>query len=251
MSSASALFIAAIATASAADLSRPIYKAPPPPPPPVFSWTGWYVGFNVGGKWTSNNDAHIEAVGIESIGFDTGSISSAMGGGQVGYNWQPVGSLWVFGIEGDIDGQHLQDTRTLGVPTLFFLPGDSFSFESNWQASIRGRIGYAFWDRTLLYVTGGGAFTQVKLGVNLVPSAGLPFGFSATDDRTIAGGTVGGGFEWAWTNNISLGLEGRWSFYGDQDFTTGVTLVGGALQPITQHIKLDTGEVMGKINFRF
>ena len=37
-------------SAGAADLSRPVYKAPPPPIP-VFSWTGWYVGVHVGGAW--------------------------------------------------------------------------------------------------------------------------------------------------------------------------------------------------------
>jgi opacity protein-like surface antigen len=34
--------------ASAADLPR---KAPGPPPPPAYSWTGFYVGANVGGGW--------------------------------------------------------------------------------------------------------------------------------------------------------------------------------------------------------
>jgi outer membrane immunogenic protein len=34
--------------AHAADLARPVYKAPPPPPPlPVFSWTGCYVNAGI------------------------------------------------------------------------------------------------------------------------------------------------------------------------------------------------------------
>ena len=38
--------------AHSADLA---VKAPPPPPVPVFSWTGFYIGANIGGAWASNN----------------------------------------------------------------------------------------------------------------------------------------------------------------------------------------------------
>src|ERR1700710_3287570 len=42
-----------IVTASAADMA---YKAAPVPmAPAVFSWTGFYIGANVGGGWTGNN----------------------------------------------------------------------------------------------------------------------------------------------------------------------------------------------------
>jgi len=57
---------------------------------------------------------------------------------------------------------------------------------------------------------------------------------------------VGGGLEYAFTNNISLGVEGRWSFYGDQTISG---TIGGI--PVSDKISLDTDEVMGKINFRF
>src|SRR4029079_8845522 len=33
-------------SALAADL-----RTPPPPPPPVYSWTGFYIGGNLGGAW--------------------------------------------------------------------------------------------------------------------------------------------------------------------------------------------------------
>ena len=43
-------------SAVAADLRRPAYT---PPPPPVFSWTGFYIGGNIGGAWArgSVNDS--------------------------------------------------------------------------------------------------------------------------------------------------------------------------------------------------
>ena len=49
----SGLLIAApLSTASAADMAL---KAPPPPPAPIFSWTGFYVGAQVGGAWGHDN----------------------------------------------------------------------------------------------------------------------------------------------------------------------------------------------------
>jgi outer membrane immunogenic protein len=231
----SAMLIAAISTASAADLTRPMYtKAPPVAPPEVFSWTGFYIGLNVGGKWAHTDDT-IDVPGA-SFGLGSTTDSTVIGGGQIGYNWQAPGSPWVFGIEADADGQHWKTTRTIGGPLGPFIAGDTFTVESNWEASIRGRIGYA-WDRTLLYATGGAAFTEVKGGNTLVGIG------SVTDDQTLVGGTVGGGIEYAFTNNISLGVEGRWTFYGSNDFH--------GVSPVTQHIKLDTAEVLGKINFRF
>jgi outer membrane immunogenic protein len=228
----SAILIAAISSASAADLRQPMYTKAPPVAPMAFSWTGFYAGFNVGGKW-ANTDVTANVAGA-GFGLGETTDSTVIGGGQIGYNWQT--GPWVLGIEGDIDAQHWTTSRVLGAPLGPFAAGDTFNAESNWQASIRGRIGYT-WDRVMLYATGGAAFTQVKAGTTV---AGLG---AATDDQTIVGGTVGGGLEYAITNSMSLGVEGRWTFYGDNTFN------GPA--PVTQTIKLDTTEVLGKLNFHF
>ncbi len=230
----SALCIAAISSASAADL--PIYtKAPPPMAAPIFTWTGFYIGLNAGGKWADID--HTVTSGATVLTFTGDSNSSWIAGGQIGYNWQ-IGQ-WVFGVEGDADAQDFSRTRVVGTAIGPFIPGDAFTVESNWQASLRGRIGYAF-DRILLYATGGVAWTQRKATVSLVGIG------TFTNDDTVTGGTVGGGLEYAFTNNISLGVEGRWTFYGDQTFSG---TLGGI--PVQDRVSLDTAEVMGKINFRF
>ena len=227
-----ALFVAS--SASAADL-RPYTKAPPPMAPPPFSWTGFYVGLNAGGKWASVDQTLTS--GATVITATDNNASSWIAGGQVGYNWQM--GQWVLGIEGDIDAQDFSRSAVLATPIGPFIAGDAFSVESKWQASLRGRVGYAI-DRVLLYATGGVAWTQRKATVTLV---GLG---TATNDDVVTGGTVGAGIEYAIWNNISVGVEGRWSFYGDQTFSG---TIGGI--PVTDKVSLDTAEVMGKLNFRF
>ncbi len=242
----SAVFIAAISTASAADLSRPVYTKAPPAPV-LFSWTGFYVGLNAGGKWLSNTDDTLTAHGTTITLND--NDSSWIAGGQVGYNWQAPGSAWVFGVEGDIDAQDFNKSLLVATAIGPFVPGDVFSIESRWQASLRGRIGYAF-DRVLLYATGGLAFTQLKGTANLVGVG------TFTDDTTRTGATVGGGLEWAVWNNISLGIEGRYTWYGDETFNPGTVVTGAGCSavtpcPVSDTLHLNTAEVMGKINFRF
>src|ERR1700710_1108779 len=94
-----------IVTASAADMA---YKAAPiPMAPAVFSWTGFYIGANVGGAWTGNNGGSDfaplfppfivlpPAVAIPTVipgQLDVlaggGRRSGVIGGGQIGYNYQ-------------------------------------------------------------------------------------------------------------------------------------------------------------------
>ena len=136
----SAMLIGAISTASAADLSRPVYTKAPPPPV-LFSWTGFYIGVNAGGKWLSNTNDDV-TVGGTTFTFGDNE-SSWIAGGQVGYNWQAPGSAWVFGVEGDIDAHDFSRSLVLATTVGPLLAGDTFSVESKWQASLRGRIGYA------------------------------------------------------------------------------------------------------------
>jgi len=245
----SALLLAAISSASAADLSRPVYTKAPPPMAPAFSWTGFYIGLNAGGKWATVDDTL--SAGGTSVTFSSSTNSSWIAGGQVGYNWQAPGSSWVFGLEGDIDAQDFHRDLVVGTAVGPFVAGDTFSVKSDWQASLRGRIGYAAWERTLLYVTGGVAFTDVKRTVGLVGVG------TFSDDTTRVGGTIGGGLEYAIWNNVSLGIEGRYTWYGHDTFNTaGTFALGGACTvaapcAVSNNVSLNTAEVMGKLNWRF
>ena len=88
-------------TAFAADMPAP----QPAAPVPVFTWTGLYLGANVG-AWFAPTNPSYEAIGFPSAGFGLvpnggGQNEGATGGFQAGYNYQ-IGSF-VPGLEMDFD----------------------------------------------------------------------------------------------------------------------------------------------------
>jgi outer membrane immunogenic protein len=256
---AAAVSLAGIGAASAADMA---VKARPLPPP-VYSWTGCYIGLSAGGKGIRTRDTVnqpvVVAPAIAASSVFLGELEDAtwIAGGQIGCNYQS--GNWVFGIEGDAHGQRWGVSSTL-VGQVFppgFAFGDTFELHSDWQASARGRVGYAM-DRTLFYVTGGAAFTEVRAFSSWAAIPGIRAAVLATDDRTLTGWTVGGGVEYAATNNITLGLEGRYSDYGTQRFNSGpVVTAVGAVAPLLvtrntyRDVRIETGEVMAKVNWKF
>jgi outer membrane immunogenic protein len=255
--------LVAIAPAHAADLPRPVDQASPPvaPPVPVFTWTGCYIGANIGGKWTqTSGSVDIAAANgpgganpASSLFLEADHGSSFIGGGQVGCDYQ-AGAV-VFGIAGDGDGQHWSTTRTvLASPPDLFAVGDTFKLSSQWEASLRGRIGYAA-DRLLFYATGGVAWTNVRLDTDFVPGVILP-ATVISDNKTLTGATVGGGVEFAIWNNLSFGLEGRFTWYGHHTVNSGLHATefnSGefTFAPVTTNVNLHTAEVLGTINWRF
>src|SRR5262245_29996408 len=82
-------------SAGAADLSRPVYKAPPPIP--VFSWTGWYVGVHVGGAWGTKEWSDPVFTGFDGgipfvasfpdVTLNNYGVNGFLGGVQIGYNY--------------------------------------------------------------------------------------------------------------------------------------------------------------------
>lgn len=256
--SAAALSAVSVGIADAADMPL---KAPPMAAPSCV-WCGWYIGGNVGGKWADLSDSTFVspatgpggASGPGTLAFGTSSAGTFIGGGQLGYNWQ--NGPMVFGVEGSIDGQHWRKSFVAGpAPGFPFVAGDSFSATSNWEASFRGRLGYA-WDRTLLYATGGIAWTRVSDNTNFIATGGFPAS-SASDHATLAGGTLGGGLEYAVTNNVSLGVEGLYTWYGNHTFNGGTVATVGfppggpfTSAPASQTVNLNTAEVMATLNIK-
>ena len=214
--------------ALAADLpsrrAPPVYT--PPPAIPVFTWTGFYVGGQVGYEFgRSNGLAYATATGA-GLAANGSSPKGIIGGAHVGYNFStqslPVlgnafggvlGAGGVFGIEGDVDGSNYRPRYALG--------GINDYGSQNIQGSIRGRLGIAV-DRALFYATGGAAFGGLRnTYVNTLNGA------TDSISHTRVGYTVGGGVEYAITNNWSLRGEYRYTDFGTYTDNLGNSTAGG------------------------
>jgi len=198
---------AAIAAGPAVGADVPT-KAPPAPlyGPPPFSWTGVYVGANVGGGWAQDTITDV----ITGGGFGTNTLGAFAGGGQIGYNYQ-VGNV-VFGVEGFFygiaGGNHNTNNIITGVV------GDQFQASANatWVGTFAGRLGFTGpgFDHWLFYAKGGGGW----VGFNATVSD-LTNGLSASTSSSQGGWMAGAGIEVAvapnWTAKVDyqyLGLNG-------------------------------------------
>ena len=81
--------VAISGTAFAADL--PSRRAPPvyiPPPVPVFTWTGFYVGGDIGYGFGKDSATSTGTTGTRnSVSYLVGKHDGVIGGGHIGYNF--------------------------------------------------------------------------------------------------------------------------------------------------------------------
>jgi outer membrane immunogenic protein len=205
--------------AQAADMAAkaPYYKAPVVA---VYDWTGFYLGVNAGIGLGRDRAIHNDGfLGTESTYL---SPQGALGGGQVGYNWQTGSMLGpvVYGLEADIQGAGLSDDRTnLGSPFV----STTYNQKIDWFGTVRGRIGLAT-GPVLGYVTGGYAYGNVKTSIAF-DNAGTVF----STNKIQNGWTVGSGVEAAlggnWTGKIEylyLNMGNNSYAFGPQTLNTEV-----------------------------
>jgi outer membrane immunogenic protein len=248
--------VASLATVLAADLPRPIYKAPPPPPP-AYNWTGFYLGANFGGGWGHESHELFNGIPGNSEGGFTHDPNGVIGGGQIGYNWQFAPWFgWstgtVLGIEADFQGSSQKsDVNGSFTDPIFgpvtFTGGVEDKLE--WFGTVRGRAGIAF-DRVLWYGTGGWAFGQAKLGEGTLISsnAGGPIAGTAfsTSNNMDGGWTVGGGIEWAFLDNWTAKVEYLYIDFGTRD---NVAIPGGPFIITNGHFIDNIAR--GGVNYKF
>ena len=272
-----AAFTALTAAASAADLPR---RAAPPifTPVPVFTWTGFYAGFNAGyGFGVADTQDPFTLVGTvdprvvggpgapgTNVGLfafaNNNNMEGFVGGGQIGYNYQfTPGSGVVVGIEADAQYSDLGGRRNsflfAGVtPGAFLQPGVAV-FNPNglsgldFFGTVRGRLGYAF-DRVLFYGTGGFAYGSFGGGQAL-----------DVDDFS-TGYVAGGGIEYALPTDsflnffrssaVTLKMEGLYvNFDQNNRFTyANAGGVGIVATPLPQVVPGTTSVLFNNFNRR-
>jgi outer membrane immunogenic protein len=212
-------------------------KAPPAPPAAVYSWTGCYVGANIGGIWEHDSTpiTLFDPTGIATLAFTSGRIASGfsydrnsvLGGGQLGCNWQVTN--WVVGIETDFDGSGLKGGGTSNTAVPGFLPLTSAVTQKlDWIGTTRGRLGVVAGNNILLYGTAGVAYAGVRDSYyQSDAAAGGPINIFASDSTTLFGWTAGGGAEVGF-GQWSVKGEALYYDLGNHSLAANCTIVTGA-----------------------
>jgi opacity protein-like surface antigen len=194
--------------------------------PAVWNWTGFYVGAHAGFAFASTNFS--DPFGTSVFG-DTVRSPGFLGGGQIGFNWQPAGSRWVLGIEADAGALSSDGTSTCFAASAQTINA-TCRVRPQTVGTLTGRIGYAFGPADELH--------------DLVPIGALPFrsatlvygkaGVAMANDRIdmatnndlagfvgadVAANSANTTF-WGWT--VGLGIEhaltAAWSFKVEYDY---------------------------------
>jgi outer membrane immunogenic protein len=161
-----------------------LFGGKPQSPLPSHNWTGFYAGI-VGG--TGVAQASATQPGAPGVIGENGSGFTA--GGLAGYNWQ-FAPHFVAGVEGDFSW--LGVDRSQGQYNDFQGGRNAMlGMKTNWLATLRGRVGYST-GPALLYVTGGGAWVNVRDDWQGANAAAGP---AVSSTKTLSGFTAGGGIE--------------------------------------------------------
>lgn len=182
-----AALAASLTMASASDIARPTPPRPYIQKTSVYDWTGGYAGVQAG--WVSGTAK--SSLGTPFGVFDLGSMSQNgfIGGVHLGYDWQPIGSNFIYGV----------------VATANYSSINQNGFKQDWSGNIRGNVGYSFAERWQMYGTGGLAIANVEFNAPPISWSEKRLGY-----------VVGGGVKYAAPNNVIFGVEATWTDLGSK-----------------------------------
>lgn len=191
------------------------------------SWTGLYVGANLGGISDHSSESGFYPsggfgsycfgnntfIGTAACNFaNSQTATGVIGGLQIGYNFQT--GNWVYGLETDFDFSSARKTTTGSSATGYAFGSWSAQNGVKEFGTARLRLGYAF-DRALVFATGGLAYADMVNNFTPGNATGYTWTNSGTGWRT--GYAVGGGLEYQLTDKISVKGEALYYDLGSVD----------------------------------
>jgi outer membrane immunogenic protein len=172
----------------------PSGSATPGPQRRPFSWTGFYLGGNVGAAGGTNEFGEPQGGSVGGhVGHGT-TVGPAYFGVESGYNFRGVG--W---------------SRMMG--------GVTEQQTQNGLVAVRGRFGIAT-PGALVYATGGVAFANTEFSIH-------GMGFHDVDKKWHRGLTAGLGLEVPLTASLSAGLQYEFASFAGGEYFDGTVKVGG------------------------
>ena len=222
------------------------------------------------------------------FGSNTTYPSGFIGGGQIGYNWQ-LSPVWVGGLETDFQGALERHSNTATGDFFGLVEGNfpiggavlsatvdgstvlNYQTKIDWFGTVRGRVGYLFWDGAVLaYITGGLAYGRVGIDGTSTTSASIasqiPISFTHAfgHSQVNAGWTVGAGTEgklfipgWTWKVEylyVDLGTLDATGSGGVTNITTlsdGSVITTTATGQVTTHSHFADNIVRVGLNYQF
>lgn len=203
----------------AADLPQPADPGPAytvsPDTISGFDWTGPYAGAQLGWGWGS-----FTTRSTPTGKFDN-DANGVLGGFYGGYNFMVTPNI-LAGLEGTFDFTNLNDRTSAG--------GINYKTGSDWNSTVRGRLGYAF-DTFLIYGTGGLAIADLDVNAS-----------GNKDSTTAIGWTLGAGVETALSEHVTMRLDYAYENFGKESFNLGGT---------TYKTDLDNNVVRAGVAYKF
>ncbi|MEP6838700.1 MAG: outer membrane beta-barrel protein [Bradyrhizobium sp.] len=233
MVSAIVSVVVGVSAAAAADLPAPIYTKAPVIVDPAYNWSGFYAGAHAGYVWGRSrvfDNGVLTESGAPKDGF--------VGGLLAGYN-QQMGPF-VLGLEGDFGWANAKGHGTIAdpPPAPAPLPTGPNTYRLMWDSHLVGKAGFTS-DRWLLFATGGIAIAGFSF------QEGVPPGEPAANriPATYVGFSVGGGVEYAFTQNLLGRLQYIYDDFGGKSFTAAD---GG-----TYRVNLTSQTLRGGLSWKF
>ena len=171
---------------------------------PEYNWVGLYlggtIGYGLGSSQTyfNNCDGQAKDCGFFPDGahpWTSNDPSGALAGITLGYNYR-LNERWLAGVEGDIS---LADIT--GKDNMYW--GDGHRWHTGWGGllTLRGRVGYEYNSRTLIYGTAG---------IAAVNSDEYNVGDEVKQDDQ---GSDNTGWRWGWVAGVGVerAISDRWT----------------------------------------
>ena len=188
-----------------------------------FNWSGAYIGGQVGHGW--GNSGYSATSQGSRVGLNGISSNGFLGGIYAGYNFD-TGTNLILGVDGDFMGSSIKRSGSVGdeEPT-------GFKTQLQWSGATSARVGYAL-DRFLPYIAGGAAFGSVKdsahfLGEKIV-----------SQSKTQTGWTIGGGADYALTDDVIMRLEYRYTDFGKRNLNVNDPSVNASSKLTTNDVRI-------------
>ncbi|MFZ1095076.1 MAG: outer membrane beta-barrel protein [Xanthobacteraceae bacterium] len=237
----------------AADLpaSMPVYAPRASVVPQLYSWTGCFIGPNLGGGWSGTTFK--DATTLISLGTNN-AATGFFGGGQVGCDYQ---FGWtVFGIQGMFDGIRAT-SNNIWFPEAGPTAVNTTSLR--WLSTVTARLGITPLPTLLVYLRGG--FAKIADDHSVQTLAGQDL-FTASPTRN--GWTAGIGLEWGFAPNWSLFAEYNYGDFATETIgfnrvvspaliPTAILLVtpGAAQGVFPINVRQDLNLLLVGVNYRF